>query len=236
MIPKIVHIAWNNKNLLESNHPIILNGIKSFNYLNPEWSIVVNDDNDINYYLKENLNEKHYNLVSNIGIVPKTDIWRLLKIYNEGGLYVDIDRLCNKSISYLLDKNIKWVLPTFRDQDFSHDIMLSDKNNPVFKCVIDLYLKRREEGINHTYFLGATTYMHGITLFLMNKIFNTNPGKEIFTQIRDEIKKYPFIKTFRETPPENTILYSGEVNFDKLEVMKRSFYKENNIRHWTGEW
>lgn len=236
MIPKIVHIAWVDKNLLSSNHPLILNGIKNFNILNPDWSITISDDDDINYYLKNNLLKQHFNLVSNIGIVAKTDIWRLLKIYLEGGLYVDIDRLCNKSISNLFDNNTKWILPTCRDHDFSHDIMLSDKSNPVFKCVIDLYLKRREMGINNTYFLGAMTYMHGIILYLTNQIINVNPGVEVINSVRENLNQYSFIKTIRETPPQDTFLYNGYINVEMLETFKRSFYKENKIKHWTGDW
>lgn len=236
MIPKIVHISWNDKNLLLNDHPLVTNGIKSFNYFNPDWSIVISNDNDIDNYLKDNLTNFEYSLVKDINIVAKTDIWRLLKIYNEGGLYMDIDRLCNKNISYLFDEHTKWVLPTCKDQDFSHDIMISDKNNPVFKNVIQMYFKRREQGINHIYFLGATTYMHGITSLLMGEIIDYNPGVEIFNKIRQTLSKYSFIKTFRESPPENTVLYTGNLQFDDLEAMKRSFYKENNIKHWTGEW
>jgi mannosyltransferase OCH1-like enzyme len=80
-----------------------------------------------------------YALVKDVGIVPQTDLWRLFKLYTEGGLYIDIDRLCNISLNDVLDDTTKCVLPTCEDTDFSHDFMLSAPNNPIFANTIDLY-------------------------------------------------------------------------------------------------
>jgi hypothetical protein len=53
--------------------------------------------------------------------------------------------------------------------------------------------------------------------------------------IRDKFKKINFIKTYREVPPNDTIIYKGNIG-DELEVLKRDFYAKEGIKHWTGEW
>ena len=235
MIPKIVHLSWKNKDVINSRSDLIQNGLRSLIDLNPDWRIEISTDAEVDAYLKEQLGED-YNLIAEAGIVAKTDIWRLIKLFKEGGLYIDIDRFCNIRLNDLMDESTKWVLPTCADVDFSHDFMMSEPGNPVFANTINIYLSRRKEGHTGVYFLGAQTYMHGVTYTLFGQMINSNPGEEAFDQIRDHISKIPFIKTYRENPPADTIIYKGDVSAVSWEAMKRQFYKENQIKHWTGEW
>ncbi|NBR23097.1 MAG: hypothetical protein EBU08_04775 [Micrococcales bacterium] len=235
MIPKIVHVAWKDKDVLGSDHPIIVNGIRKFIELNPDWKVTVNDNNDIDEYLKDHLGVNDYNLIKDKHIVEKCDAWRLIKMYVEGGMYVDIDRVCNLQMP-ALDDNIKWVLPTCRSYDFSQDIMISEGGNPVFLMAIDLMFTRRHEGHTNTYFLGSQTYMHAITLSLFNKVIDTNPGEEVFNWMVEKIEKIPFIRLIREDPPYNTLLHNSDSSMFDHEQWKRDFYKSSGIRHWTDEW
>ena len=99
MIPKIVHLTWKTKDILDSDSPIIVNGARKLVDMNPDWKVTVYDDNEVNSYLKDVLDASDYKLIQDKHIVQKSDIWRLFKIYLEGGMYMDIDRLCNKSLS-----------------------------------------------------------------------------------------------------------------------------------------
>ena len=236
MIPKIVHLTWKTKDIFSSTSPLILNGIVKLKELNPDWKITVYTDQEVDDYLKYYLEPTDYNLIKDVHIVAKSDLWRLFKIYLEGGMYMDIDRLCNKDLSSFITDNIQWVLPTCREYDFSHDIMISAPNNPVYLETIKLYLQRRKEGNTNVYFLGSQTYMHAITHTLFGKVINTDPGVEVFKSMRQEIEKIPFIKTFREDPPNETILFDGSKETFDLEVLKRSLYNDTGIKHWTGEW
>jgi len=235
-IPKILHLSWNNKNILESNHPLIVNGVANFKKINPDWKIEVNTDEDIDLYLRYVLSEEDYLLIKDIEIVPKSDLWRLYKLYNEGGLYMDIDRLCNIPISSVLTESTRWVLPICDYKDFSHDFMMSAPGNPVFKNTINLYMERRRAGLNSTYLLGPQTYMHGVTLTLFNEIIDSSPGEEVFKKLVDHINSIPFIETYCEKPPSDTIIYKGNILPDEWVELKKSFYKDNNLKHWTGEW
>jgi len=236
MIPKIIHMSWKTKDVVNSQSPIIVNGLKQIIELNPDWDIQISTDNEVNLYLKDNLPPEYYMLVENIGIVPQTDIWRLIKLFKVGGVYVDIDRLCNKPLNDLVEEGVKWVLPTCEDNDFSHDFMMTAANNPAFANVIKLYFERRASGYDNVFFLGAQTYMHGITHTLVGEMVNTNPGKEKFDWLRDKIKHAGFISTYRESLPNNTVIYKGNISDSEWESMKRSFYADSNVKHWTNEW
>ena len=236
MIPKIVHMSWKTRDVVNSQAELIQNGLKNLIELNPDWRIEISTDEEVDAYLKTALSPEDYKLVENIGVVPQTDLWRLFKLYYEGGVYLDIDRLCNKPLSEIATENVKWVLPTCGDNDFSHDFMMTEPGNPAFFHTINLYLDRRRAGHDSVYFLGAQTYMHGVTFALFGQSIDTNPGEHIFDGIRGHIAKMPFIKTYRESLPNDTVIYQGDVDAQAWETMKRGFYAENGIKHWTGEW
>mgnify|MGYP002478013486 FL=1 len=211
MIPKIVHLTWKTKDIFSSTSPLILNGIVKLKEMNPDWKITVYTDEEIDNYLKYYLEPIDYNLIKDVHIVGKSDLWRLLKIYNEGGLYMDIDRMYNVSLSDIITSDtIKWVLPTYLDIDFSHDIMLSAPGNPAFLRAAQLHLERRKAGETNIYYLGPQTYMHAVTFSLMEKVINTNPGKKVFEELRAKIIQSNFIKTYRETSPLDTMVYRDD--------------------------
>lgn len=239
MIPKKIYCSWISKDILTDNHIFPKNTIQNLKKLSSSWDLEIYTDKDIDDYLKLNLDRSDYRLLSDRHIVEKSDVWRLLKLYNEGGLYTDIDRLVNTSLDNFITDNIKWVLPTFRDSDFSQDFMCSDAGNPVFLETLKMNLERRK-GLNGTniYYLGPQTYMHGITKTLFGEIIDVNPSIEIFNQIRVELSKLNFVYLYRETPPYNLVTYrleNPQVNFDH-ETMKRDYYLKCKLNHWTGNW
>ncbi len=238
MIPKIIHITWKTKDILQRKSLFLENCIQKTVKLAPEWKTIISDDNDVDCYLKENLDTRDYFLLEHRHIVEKTDVWRLLKLYNEGGLYADIDRLCNVPIDTILKDNTKMLLPICGDNNFSQDIMCSAPNNPIFIETLLLNLKYRVQGFNNIYHLGPQTYMHGVTKVLLGEIVDVNPSMEIFSEIRKIIELMPFIVTYKENGPYDTILYNSNgplIDFDH-EIEKRNFYSESKIQHWTGDW
>lgn len=236
MIPKIIHVSWNDRGVAHSTSPMVTHGLRKLIDLNPDWDVQISTDEEVANYLAKSLSEDDYSLVKNIGIVPQTDIWRLLKLYNEGGVYIDIDRLCNKKLSDVAAGGVKWVLPTCGDYDFSHDFMMTAPGNPVYDYTIALYLDRRRKGCTDTYYLGAQTYMHGITYAMWGQIIDPNPGKEVFDLLRKSLSNTGFISVYKENLPEDSIIYKGDISYSTWADMKKSFYAENNIRHWTNEW
>jgi hypothetical protein len=116
--------------------------------------------------------------------------------------------------------------------------MCSAPHNPIFLQTFKLLMERRKTGWNNTYFLGPQTYMHGVTMSLFGKIIDVNPGLQVFNDIHKELDNHPYILTYREESPYNTVLYRPEnpqVEFDH-ETMKRDFYAKSSLNHWTGDW
>lgn len=236
IIPKIIHMTWKTKDILNHQSNFIQNGVRNLIKLNPDWNLTIYDDDEIVDYIKSQLDITDYQLFDNCCIVEKTDIWRLIKMYLEGGLYSDLDRLHNIPLNNILDEQTKCVLPTCLDLDFAHTFMMSAPGNPIFMTTIKLLLERRKEGHNNIYFLGPQTYMHGITKMLMGEIVNSNPGKEKFDKIRKVISQMPFLKTYRETGPGDLITNRSDITEEEYEKQKRAFYAEFGIKHWTGDW
>jgi len=106
MIPKIAHLVWNHKEVLNSNHPLITNGLHNLIKLNPDWVVTIYTPPEIELYLKNILSEEDYNLVKNRHFVSKIDLWRLFKMYYDGGLYMDLDRMVNIPMSEIIEDGI----------------------------------------------------------------------------------------------------------------------------------
>lgn len=236
MIPKIVHLSWKDKDLLDSESPLVQEGMKKLVELNPDWDVQISTDDEVDEYLKGQLEPQLYALIADKHIVQKTDLWRLIKLYIEGGVYVDIDRFVDTPLDELVDEGTKWVVPTCRDYDFSHDFMMTAPQNPVYKVTANLYLDRLKQGHNSIYFLGPQTYMHAITMVIMGEMINTDPGVEVFEKIRKTMEATGFIKTYREDPPYDTVVYRNGGLQLNWEQEKRKFYAESGLKHWSGDW
>lgn len=243
-IPKVINVSWKTKDILDNQSPLILNGLRNLIDLNPDWYVIIHDNDDIDNYLKNNMTYNDYRLLEDCHIVVKSDMWRLLKIYNEGGVYIDLDRFCNIPFSEIITDDIQCVLPTCLDMDFSHDFMMSAPQNPIYLQTYKLSMQRRRMGNENTYFLGPQTYMHAVTMVVMGEMIDSNPGVEVFTKIRERLAEIPFVKTYREYPPYDTVIYKHDENKFKMGnsdtqdwvQIKKNFYADFKLKHWTGEW
>jgi len=236
-IPKIAHYTWVSKDILHSENPLILNGLRNFVAMNPDWTVTVSEDQDVNRDLRQYMTAQDYQLLDDRHFVERCDLWRLCQIYHHGGLYIDIDRFYNIPMNQVIDSDkIKFLLPTNGDYDFSQDIMCSAPLNPIIKDTIELNLARRRQGHRHTYLLGAQTYMHCITMKLFDQMINTNPGAQCFEQIRSEISKFDFIKTHREVLPNDTMVYKYDPQTYQAGngLSKTDLYTEFGITHWMS--
>ena len=76
MIPKKVHLSWKTKDLLDSESPLITEGVKKLIELNPNWEVTIYDDAEVDAYLQDKLEPQLYALIADEHIVQKTDLWR----------------------------------------------------------------------------------------------------------------------------------------------------------------
>lgn len=237
MIPKIIHVSWKDKNILDDDSELIEHGLRQLVKLNPGWELEISDDADVENYLRKRLSSDNYYLLKDRHIVEKLDVWRLHKMYYEGGIYTDIDRLFDTPIDEVIPEHAKCVLPTCLDFDFSHDIMISEPYNPIYANTALLNELRRLNGSRDVYYLGAPTYMHTITRCLVGQEIDSGPDAEVMDSLRQIINESGFMSTFREHPPIRGIFYrNGKFTLEEIEKMKRDFYAKHNMKHWSGQW
>ena len=207
------------------------------NLLNPGWEIEVYDDEDINKLLRDTIGRGNWDLIKNRKITEKTDLWRLLKTYQEGGLYIDIDRYIDTPLSQIINKKTSMVLPTFQDIDFSQDFILTCPRNPVIGRAIANNLNYRVEGKN-LFFLAVYSYMHSVSQILSNRTIERGENKEYFQNIRSKINHCEYIETYQESGPSDHILFrniNSDFSIQQFEQDKADFYNGCNVIHWNND-
>lgn len=235
MITKTIYMTWKTPEIMASELPIVKHGLRQMIDLNPGWTLSMNYDSAVNSDLEFHLSRHLWEMIKDDHIVTKIDLWRLIMLYEHGGVYCDVDRICDTPLDDIIGEGVSWVLPTCLDHDFSHDFMATAPGNPAMKLAADLYLARRSQGQRSTYLLGPQTYMHAVTETLTSHPIDSGCGPWIMGKLREHIATMPFIATYREQPPYKTILHRGDVDFDH-EKEKRRLYAECGMQHWTGEW
>ena len=235
-IPSTVHVSWKSKGVVNSQNPLILNGLRQLIDLNPSWDVQISDDNDVNNYLEQHLSVPDFKLFQDLPMVPKTDVWRLLKIYIEGGLYMDLDRHCNIHLDTLRSASLKCILPFHSSIDFSQDILFSAPRNPLYQTIIELNLRRRRSGWKDILTLAPITYFHGLTKEIYGHSLNRYPSPNLLQELFEIINKSPYVDSYLETPPKDTLLFKFDPNTWKNGNggSKEDLYLESDVSHWTS--
>jgi len=240
MIPKVIHLSWINKSILfTSNNPLAINGVQNMKRINPEYVFQVSDDNDVDDYIQSCISNDDWLLIKDRHIVEKVDLWRLLKIYHEGGIYCDVDRLCNIPFDDIIKEDDVCILPTYYDIDFSQDIMISEKGQEIHKKAIELNLSRRQSGCDDVLTLGPITYFHSITDTLYGRQLERQPHGKIWKRLLSKVDEHKGYRTFVERPvasviDQRTLIYKYDEKYIQgNKGSKEDFYKESKTIHWT---
>eukprot|EP00984_Skeletonema_dohrnii_P032531 scaffold26870_cov93-Skeletonema_dohrnii-CCMP3373.AAC.1 len=162
-IPKNVHIFFLDKDYYRKQ-PIlsfVSHSIISLINLNPDWNVTVYNDTMIDRVIQKAgevgiiSNEEVDVLIGVEGeeggqkqtahIVERSDIARLLLMYTEGGIYLDVDRLVSRKFADFITQSTRLCLPTHFDINFAQDIMCSARGNEMFQSIIQRASKVRME-------------------------------------------------------------------------------------------
>lgn len=234
-IPKIIHCSWKNKDILNNPSPLIERGIANMQKINPDYKLEISDDNDVEIYLKDKLSKWDYFKIRNKKIVEKIDLWRLFKMYHEGGIYVDIDRFCNISFDKIIKEGTRCILPTHGDIDFTQDIMISCKENPIYLKSIEYNLKKRKMVSTRSVFhLGPPIYMRAVTEVVFGNPTERKPGEKVMNNFRALLEQAKHFQTFKENLPYSSIIFTGDgVTEDAYLENKKELYDTENIIPWN---
>jgi predicted O-methyltransferase YrrM len=236
-ITKKIHLSWRDKNVLNGDYQLINKGARKLQLLNPDWDVVVYDDEDINGLLRDTIGKENWDLIKDKKITEKTDLWRLIKTYKEGGMYIDIDRYIDTPISEIMNTSTSMVLPTFQDVDFSQDFILTCPKNPIIGRAIVNNLNYRKKG-KSLFFMAVQSYMHSVSEVLTGSKIDRGDNEEYFNKVRSGIQNCEYLETYKETGPSDHILYRNlNNNFDMniFEKDKADFYNEENVVHWNAD-
>jgi mannosyltransferase OCH1-like enzyme len=134
MIPKVIYQTWITKNL-----PIeIVNVRNRIQSLNPDYTMLLFDDNDMDDWIKNNYDENIYRCYKllNIGAV-KADLWRYLILYKNGGIYLDIDSDIVGNLDDLILENDEAIISRESNLEiYVQWCLMFAPNHPILKRVI----------------------------------------------------------------------------------------------------
>lgn len=128
-IPKVIYQTWKTKHIHENVQKIRDN----IQYLNPEYQMVLCDDNDIDIFIKKYFDEYTYHcyLQLNVG-AAKADFWRYCVLYVHGGVYLDMDSEIIRPLNELIDENETCIITREGNPGvFNNWIMIFEKKHPI---------------------------------------------------------------------------------------------------------
>jgi mannosyltransferase OCH1-like enzyme len=170
--------------------------IKTWKDLNPDWEHRYVDAEERSKQVKE-YDDLLYNFYLLVGKIDQADIWRLVVIYKNGGVYADMDSICLKSITEAISWNYKGEDMMcssigFQSYGINNSNFGAKKNNEIIKLMIDSLILKYS-----TYSLEKLSHL-GVEV----------PANYLFSKIAQENKKY---------------IYFNNEYFDHTEKYKRNF-------------
>jgi mannosyltransferase OCH1-like enzyme len=170
-------------------------------------------------FVLENYGEDWFNIFINLPFnVMRANVWRYMVINTYGGVYVDIDTICKKPISYWIKNDYDMTITTeFPDHIFFCQFVFASKNNNLI--LINLLnsikekLSRNYNYKNNTNFVAETT------------------GYLIWDH---EIKDRKYMESV------NIYAYIGEetkkINLESIEHLLGSQNEFNGYEAWRKKW
>jgi hypothetical protein len=145
-IPKIVHIVWPDKNLVNSELEVVKKGVGNLVSQNPDWTVRVHEDQDVATFIENTklLTSEDKQAILQGHPVEKADVFRLLIIYEVGGLYTDVDKLVNVPLEDVIATGTRMLLPTYFNVNFAQDLMCSAPSNRLFLHAIQRQVELRK--------------------------------------------------------------------------------------------
>jgi mannosyltransferase OCH1-like enzyme len=138
MINKII---WQTHNFTQNELPYHFRlCMKTWELLNPGWEYRYVDYKDREKFVKEKYNNL-YDLYKDLKPIYQSDLWRVLVVYEFGGVYVDMDSVCIKPLDYMLETCNSEILITEENKmglRINNAMFAAPQNCYVLKEIIDL--------------------------------------------------------------------------------------------------
>lgn len=154
--------------------PKLVNAISSWYKFKYDFSYNFYNNNMCDEFIMNNFDEniqKAY-LMLPMGVM-KADLWRYCIIYKYGGIYSDVDTICNINPNIFINDSLLTVSQEPNTSFFCQWTFSAPKNSPILKTIIDLSVERilntpiKGEHIIH-YLTGPAVFTDGIIKYLNN--------------------------------------------------------------------
>ena len=205
-ISTTVYQTWLKKKFNKKHYSALL----KFREINPQLSFMLYDDKEMNDYIKKNWSSHPISKVYNkLAFGPlKTDIFRYCILYDKGGYYFDIDKMCTRPLVSLHPKNASGLItfePYYHKKEMNKKIIkiikISDNNmcqwgfgfkkkhKILLKLINNICQKFSEKKIYNYHY---KTFIKGATKFTGPAIF-TDTVRNFLRKKND--KNLCFLKT-----------------------------------------
>ena len=162
MIPDIIHQTWKTNKIPEmwkESVEACKDKHKSYKYM--LWT-----DSSMKEFVKKEHPEFYKTYNSYPHTIQRCDAFRYLVLYKYGGIYIDMDLFCRKSLTSLLKYNLVLVKSANYDTITNSFIMVTPKN-PFIKYCIDNLEKHKDD---YSMFGKHVHIMNGTGPFFINKM------------------------------------------------------------------
>ena len=135
-IPKVIYQTWKTKKNL---HPVIVNVKQGIQNLNPNYKMELFDDDDMDTWIQTNCAENVYNAYNKLHVgAAKADLWRYLILYKNGGVYLDMDSVINRSLDELIQTDDSAIISREGNKGyFMQWMLIFEKHHPILKSTIE---------------------------------------------------------------------------------------------------
>ena len=245
-IPKVVHITWSDTGLLaRSKNKMLANGYRMVERLSPGWKVVMWNDTEMARYIRESneLAPADVSLLFRQQQQQICDLFRLLLLHKQGGVYIDLDVLINKNLNDIVFPTTKLILESYQNRDFTQAFQGTAPGNPIFKRAIDLNVERRrhlglqKHSRTDILHMGPNTYLHAISerligRFILPDLHGPAPFSWEVAAVFDQLPMFrPTIVSGHRRSECETMLYNGRL-CSRLVPYKNDLYREAGLRYW----
>lgn len=227
MIPRVIHRSWYTKTLPE---PVQIR-FREMMSRNPGYEHILHLDQDMHDFVHGNFNEEISKTYDSLDIiVAKVDFWRYLKLFHEGGIYLDMDSLILDPIETFIKPDDQAVISAENNPEkFVQWALFFEKGHPILERTIQYIVRNVRDGKFQNDILNLTG--PGVYSRAIHDLYRESTGKTINDgkHVDDS-----YTETFQIHGMQCRIFgvdYQGHCTFKYLE--SDFLYKER--KHWREE-
>lgn len=235
-VPKIIHQTWKTEKVPEELNFCV----ESWKKLNPDWQYILWTHKKMALFVKDNFPDI-YKTYKNYGNdIFRADLFRLLVLIKMGGVYVDLDMECVKSLDTLFDKfmgnaNLSvckrpeifakmYKVPIYIQNYF---IASTPENKILLKIVEDILNKGTEHDVKRVvHATGPLAFTESLNKMSIEKLIRNNDIKVLDDKIIGSLVNITWGKMYSSPTLRKMVLETIKM------LLTRKFYPETCMVHY----